>query len=266
MANARFLILSVGLAAVLTASKNTAEGQVHPQVPASVPSADSGAMSDMADHAMGSSMAGSMDMNMMKHMALTPSRAATPADSARARQIATDLKRAIAKYADTTAAVADGYKMFAPNVKNQEVFHFTNGAHGFKEAFRFNVEQPTSLLYKRDVDGKFRLIGAMYTMPKRTKPEKLDERIPLSIAHWHRHVNWCLPKLGQGSRLAERDSAGDAKFGPESPVATKAACDAVGGRFYASPLGWMVHVNVFEGDDLTTIYGDDHGARHHHGM
>jgi hypothetical protein len=254
MANARFLILSVGLAAVLTASKSAAQGHVHPTAPAG----DTSQMSDMADHAMGSSMAGSMDMNMMKHMALTPSRPATHADSARARQIATDLKRAIAKYADTAAAVADGYKMFAPNIKNQQVFHFTNGARGFKEAFRFNVEEPTSLLYKRDADGKFRLVGAMYTMPKRAKPEKLDERIPLSIAHWHRHVNWCLPKLGQGSRLAERDSAGQPKFGPESPVATKAACDAVGGRFYEAPLGWMVHVNVFEGDDLATIYGDEH--------
>lgn len=265
MVNARFLTLSVGLAALVTASKSEAQGHVHPAAPA--PAGDTSQMANMADHAMGGSMTGSMDANMMKHMALTPSRPATSADSARARQIATDLKRAIAKYADTTAAVADGYKMFAPGIKNQRVFHFTSGARGFKEAFRFNVEQPTSLLYKYDADGKLRLVGAMYTMPKRAKPEKLDERVPLSIAHWHRHVNWCLPKLGQGSRLAERDSAGEPKFGPESPVATKAACDAVGGRFYESPLGWMVHVNVFEGDDLATIFGDDHGGgEHHHGM
>jgi hypothetical protein len=258
MVNARFLILGAGLAVSINSSRLAAQSHVHP-TPAT---SDSAQISDMADHAMGSSMAGDMDMNMMKHMALTPSRPASAADSARARQIAAELKRAIAKYADTAAAVADGYKMFAPNVKNQEVFHFTNGMHGFKEAFRFNVDQPTSLLYKRGADGRLHLVGAMYTMPKRTKLEKLDERIPLSIAHWHRHVNWCLPKLGQGARLAERDSAGAPKFGPESPVATKAACDAVGGAFFAAPLGWMVHVNVFEGDDLATIYGDEH----HHAM
>jgi hypothetical protein len=263
MTKGRFLTLSAGLAAILTASKSSAQGHVHPI--ATPPVVDSGPMSNMADHAMGSSM-GATDVNMMKHMALTPTRPATSADSARARQIAADLKRAIAKYADTAAAVADGYKMFAPNIKNQRVFHFTNGARALKEAFRFNVEQPTSLLYQRDTVGKLRLVGAMYTMPKRAKLEKLDERVPLSIAHWHRHVNWCLPKLGQQSRLAERDSAGQPKFGPESPVATKAACDAVGGRFYESPLGWMVHVNAFEGDDLATIFGDDHGGEHHHGM
>lgn len=257
MANASFLILGVGLAVSLNASSARAQGHVHPTPP---PMTDSARMSDMADHAMDHSMSGSMDANMMKHMALTPSRPATSADSVRARQIATDLKRAIAKYADTAAAVKDGYKMFAPNVKNQGVFHFTNGAHGFKEAFRFNVDQPTSLLYKRGDDDKLHLIGAMYTMPKRTKPEKLDERIPLSIAHWHRHVNWCLPKLGHADRVAERDSAGQPKFGPASPVATKAACNAVDGAFFAAPLGWMVHVNVFEGDDLATIFGDHHGS------
>jgi len=259
MAIARLLILGGTLAVSFNASNAAAQSHVHPPTP---PSADTAQMTGMADHAMD----GPMDMNMMKHMALTPSRPATSADSARARQIATDLKRAIAKYADTSVAVADGYKMFAPNVKNQQVFHFTNYGHGFKEAFRFNAEQPTSLLYKRGADDKLHLVGAMFTMPKRTKPEKLDERIPLSIAHWHRHVNWCLPKLRDQSRLAERDSLGQPKFGPESPVATKAACDAVGGNFFASPLGWMVHVNVFEGDDLSTIFGDDHGARGHAGM
>jgi hypothetical protein len=257
MGNAGILILAAGVAVSLNASNGAAQGHRH-----TAPAADSAQMAGMADHAMG----GPMDANMMKHMALTPSRPATPADSARARRIATDLKRAIAKYADTSVAVADGYRLFAPNVKNQRVFHFTNYGHGFKEAFRFNAEQPTSLLYTRGDDGKLHLAGAMYTMPKRTKPEKLDERIPLSIAHWHRHVNWCLPKLGGQARLAERDSAGQPRFGPESPVATRAACDAVGGRFFAAPLGWMVHVNVFEGDDLGTIFGDDHGPRAHAGM
>lgn len=207
-------------------------------------------------------MGDGMDANMMKHMALTPSRSPTAADSARARKVVADLKRSIGKYADTAAAVADGYKMFAPNVKNQRVFHFTSAAHGFKEAFRFNPEQPTSLLYQRDAAGRLQLVGAMYTMPKRTGIEKLNDRIPLSIAHWHRHVNWCLPRLGAQARLAERDSSGHPKFGPESPVATKAACDAVGGRFFASPLGWMVHVNVFAGDDLAKIFGDEHGGAH----
>src|SRR4051812_7072626 len=114
MANARFLTLSVGLAAALTASKAPAQGHGHPPSAGAKPSADSAEMGEMADHAM---MGGAMDMNMMKHMELTPSRTPTAGDSARARQIATGLKRAIGRYRDTVAAVADGYRLFAPQVK-----------------------------------------------------------------------------------------------------------------------------------------------------
>ena len=36
-----------------------------------------------------------------------------------------------------------------------------------------------------------RLIGVMYTAPKRYRESDLNERIPLSIAQWHEHVNFC---------------------------------------------------------------------------
>ena len=74
------------------------------------------AMSDMADHAM----SGPMDENMMKHMELTPSRPATHDDSVRAHAGRRRAQTAIAKYQDTAVAVADGYKMFLPNVKKQK--------------------------------------------------------------------------------------------------------------------------------------------------
>ena len=102
-----------------------------------------------------------------------------------------------------------------------------------------------------------RLIGAMYTMPKRAGLDKLDERVPLSIAQWHKHVNWCLPKQGESARWLERKD-GRPVFGPESPIATQAACEAVGGDFHPSLFGWMIHANVFEGEDLGHIFGDDH--------
>jgi hypothetical protein len=60
-------------------------------------------------------------------------------------------------------------------------------------------------------------------------------------------VNWCVPRLGQRERwLEERD--GHRVFGPQSPIATREACKEVGGRFFPSPLGWMVHVNAFADD------------------
>jgi hypothetical protein len=222
-----------------------AQGHVHPKA-----SADSARIAGMADHAM----SGPADENMMKHMELTPVRKATRDDSLRATRVAADLKRAIAKYQDTAVAVADGYTMFLPNVKNQAVYHFTNYGRAFKEAFRFNVAEPTSLLYKRADGGKLTLVGAMYTMPKRATVDRLNDRVPLSIARWHKHVNWCLPKPGDDARWLETKH-GKPQFGPASPVATKAACDAAKGEFHESLFGWMLHANVFEAGDLATIFG-----------
>jgi hypothetical protein len=134
-----------------------------------------------------------------------------------------------------------------------------------QEAFRFNPARPTSLLYRKAPDGKLVLIGAMYTAPKRFGIDKLDARVPLSIARWHKHVNWCVPRRGATQRWLERQN-GEPVFGPESPIATKEACDAVGGTFRESMFGWMLHANVFEGDDPATIWGDDHAKHDAHGM
>ena len=227
-------------------------GHPHPTPPAKT-SGDTMPMAGMADHAM----SGPIDEIMMKHMELTPARVATHADSVKATKVAADLKLAIAKYEDTTVAVADGYKMFLPSVKNQHVYNFTNGKRALGEAFRFDPAKPTSILYKKGGDGKLHLVGAMYTMPKGVKLSRLDDRVPLSIARWHKHVNWCVPNAGDQSRWFETKN-GRPVFGPESPIATKSACDAVHGNFLASPLGWMIHANVFEGSDLRTIFGEVH--------
>jgi hypothetical protein len=202
----------------------------------------------------------------MRHMLMTPKRAVAAGDSARAADVAATLRAAIEKYRDTTAAVADGFHMFAPQVKNQKVYHFTRGLNAVSEAFRFDPAEPTSLLYVEDAGGAFRLVGAMYTAPKRFDLEQLDARVPLSIARWHKHVNWCVPAVGDGQRWLERTD-GHPVFGPKSPIATKEACDAVGGRFLASPLGWMVHANVMTSDDPAVIWGDDHahGGDHESG-
>jgi hypothetical protein len=221
--------------------------------PVARPQNDSAQMSQMADHVM----SGPMDENMMKHMELTPLRSPTRDDSIRATKIATELRQAIAKYQDTAVARADGYQMFLPNVKEQRVYHFTNYRRAFVAAFHFDATKPTSILYKRGDDGKLHLIGAMYTMPKNAKLDRLDARVPLSIARWHKHVNWCIPKKGDQARWTEQRD-GHPVFGPESPIATKTACDSVNGDFHESAFGWMIHANVVEGHDLASIWSDDH--------
>src|SRR5690349_4818474 len=197
--------------------------------------------------------------NEALHMLMTPPRPIALGDSARAAAIAATLRASIAKYADTTAAVADGYRMFAPQIKNQKVYHFTRGWSGVQAAFRFDASKPTSLLYTKGADGVFVLVGGMYTAPKRFSLDKLDERIPLSVARWHKHVNWCVPPRGQEARWLERAN-GQPVFGPESPIATQQACDAVGGVFHESPLGWMVHANVMTSNDPAVIWGDEHAG------
>jgi hypothetical protein len=82
-------------------------------------------------------------------------------------------------------AVADGFRMFAPGMKQQHVYHFTNYLNALEEAFRFDATRPTSLLYERQPDGRLKLIGAMYTMPRRSSLDQLDARVTLSVATRH---------------------------------------------------------------------------------
>ncbi len=203
------------------------------------------------------------------HMRLTPMRGATQADSVRAAAVADTLRRAIARYADVRVAEADGFRPFAPNVKRQKVLHYTRSAWAARAAFSFDPAKPTSLLYRREPDGSLQLIGAMYTAPARASLAELDRRVPLSIARWHMHTNVCVPPFGRRARWGEtRD--GKPVFGPASPIATREACDAVGGRFLPRLFGWMVHANVLEGDDPAMVWGMAHdgmadGMTHDHG-
>jgi hypothetical protein len=201
----------------------------------------------------------SQSMGQGAHMTLTPTRMPTLADSIRAAAVADTLRRAIAKYADVRVAEADGFRRFAPGIKNQPVFHYTRFSWAVGSRITFDPAKPTSLLYRQEPDGSLRLIGAMYTAPGRASLDELDHRVPLSIARWHLHTNICIPSLGQRRRWTERRN-GMPVFGPKSPIATRAACDAVGGHFLPQLFGWMVHANVLEGSDPATVWT----APHHH--
>ncbi len=201
---------------------------------------------------------------MEKHMAYSSPRPMTPADSTRAAYVINELRQAVAKYQDVKVAEADGYKMFASQIKNQPQYHFTKGWNAIRNSFGFDPARPTSLLYKKDADGQFRLIGAMYTASKRTSEEDLNERVPLSVGRWHRHVNWCIPPMGQKERWYETKN-GHPIFGPLG-VATSEECDAARGRFIPQAFGWMLHANVFAGNDLRSIWHDDHMKHDHDAM
>ncbi len=217
-----------------------------------------GSTDQQASAAAHQAMTGPMSAD--PHLALTPLRAPTAADTERAARLVAEIRTALEKYRDVRVAESAGFRQFLPGLK-QPVYHFTNRRWALDEVFRFNPAEPTSLLYRQEPDGKFALLGAMYTAPARASLDELDRRIPLAVARWHGHVNWCVPAAGQRERWREtRDGA--PVFGPQSPIASAPACAAAGGRFLPRIFGWMVHVMAFESDDPKVIWGGGHDHRH----
>ena len=184
------------------------------------------------------------------HMHMTTPRPQSAEDQKRAEEIVAQLRTSIDKYKDYHVALNEGFKIFLPDVK-QEEYHFTNYTNGFLEAFTFDPTRPTSLLYKK-TSGGYELVGAMYTMPKWASEDQLNSRVPLSVATWHLHTNLCMPPKG------ERVTADYSKFGLRGSITTQEGCDAAGGKFYAVIFGWMVHVYPYE-DTSAKIF-----AMHHH--
>jgi len=207
-------------------------------------SADKDSDSDADMHAM-HSMEG--HMNMGPHMKMTALRQSKPGDSARAQQVVEEARKASEKYTDYHAALADGFEIFHPEIP-QKMYHFTNMGFAREAFMHFNPEHPTSLLYEKHGDD-YKLIGVMYTAPKRFTEDDLDQRIPLSVAQWHEHVNFCAPPATMPREEKRVRMLGpNAQFGLKGSITTKEACDAAGGMFRPVIFNWMVHVYPFEKD------------------
>jgi hypothetical protein len=197
---------------------------------------------DANAHAM-HSMEGHMDMG--PHMKMTALRPAKPGDAARAEQVVESARKASEKYLDYHAALADGFQIFHAELP-QKMYHFTNYGYAMEARARFNPEHPTSLLYEKHGDD-YKLIGVMYTAPKRLDEDQLDERIPLSIAQWHEHVNFCAAPAGRQKEA----QAPHPQFGLRGSITTQEACDAAGGTFHPVIFNWMVHIYPFEKDQAS---------------
>jgi hypothetical protein len=179
-------------------------------------------------------------LGMGPHMKMTTLRDLRPGDQEKADQIAAAARKAAEKYLDYKVALDDGYKIFLPNLPQRQ-YHFTNYRYAFEAAVRFDPEHPTSLLYEKHGED-YKLIGVMYTAPKNANWNELDQRIPLSIAQWHAHINMCMPPPDRRNEAW----GPKASFGLAGSIATKADCDAAGGKFMPQIFGWMVHVYPFE--------------------
>ncbi len=197
-------------------------------------------------------------LDMGPHMKMTPMRAAREGDQEKADAVLTGARRAFEKYRDYHTALADGFQIFLPDVP-QPMYHFTNYRNGFEAAFRLDPDTPTSLLYEKQAGGGYKLVGVMYTAAKSATKDQLDRRIPLSIAQWHAHVNFCKAPAGR-----EAEYFGDkALFGLRGSIVTEADCKAAGGEFMPQVFGWMVHVYPFE-KDAAAIWSVERQMEHGH--
>ena len=242
----------VALAATLILFAPACRAQSHDSMPGM--SGMSGADSADRQVAVAANEQMSGPMSADPHMVMTPSRPLAPGDSARADSLLALMRRELTRFRNVDSAIAAGYRPLFPGVP-QPVYHFTNLFNALGERLRFDPAKPTSLLYRREASGAYVLVGAMYDDAPDTPLDELDRRVPLSIAHWHRHVNWCLPPRGAAERWREVKD-GHPVFGPKSPIATAAACAGVGGRFVPHLFGWMVHINAFGGDDPHVMWGE----------
>lgn len=204
----------------------------------------------------GSGPAG-MPGGTMAHMHMTSLSPPEPGDQQQADAVVTAAKAAMAPYQDYRKALADGFEIFLPNLP-QPQYHFTNYRNALEARQHFDPSQPTSLLYKKTADGGYKLVGVMYTDRVDAAEAELNERIPLSVARWHQHVNFC--KAPAGKKLEYLGP--HAKFGLLGSITTREACAAEGGEFYPHVFGWMVHVYPYETDPKKVWSTEDDDKGH----
>ena len=216
-------------------------------------------MSCMADmngvdmSAMGPSMAA-----MGCHMYVTPLRAPQPGDEEKAKAVIAAVSATMEKYRDYKKAEKDGYVQGNPDV-TQPQYHFTNEANAKEADLHFDPTKPTSLLYRQTPTQKFKLEGVMFTARPNATEDELNDRIPLSIAHWHKHINFC---AAPADRVKEYMGA-HPKFGMFGSIHTKEACEAEHGQFMPSVFTWMIHVFPYE-DDVKDVFSMNDDTPHVH--
>ena len=174
----------------------------------------------------------------MGHMQMSLKGDPAPGDQARAAQILATADAVLSRYRDVKTAVRDGYKPFFPTGRIGEEIHYTNYRYRRQEQQQVTFSQPGSILYKRTAEG-LQAVGVMYTAPVDSSPQQLDVIVPLSIATWHRHVDFC----GGPRGLPKSEQFGpNARFGPQGTIHTEEDCKAAQGLWIPVVLEWMTHV------------------------
>ena len=206
--------------------------QDHPH--GDMPGMDMSGKTDAED--MGPSMAA-----MAGHMEITPLRPKQPGDDEKAKAIVATVKSSIERYKDYRKAVADGYAIANPSLK-QPQYHFVSLANTHEADLRFDPSKPTALLYRRTPMQEYKLEGVMFTTSPDATEDELNQRVPLSVGRWHRHVNFCAAPEDR----AKDYQAAHPKFGMFGSINTKEACEAEKGTFHEHVFTWMLHIFPYE--------------------
>jgi hypothetical protein len=177
-------------------------------------------------------------MKMGNHMQMSLRGEPQPGDEQRAQRIVADARSVIAHYSDVNAALRDGYRPFHPTGKLGEEVHYTNYRYNRMEQGQVNYHRPGSILYKRTPEG-MKAVGVMYTAPQDSTPEHLNAVAPISIATWHRHVDFC---GGPRSLPLEEQFGPHVQFGPQGNIHTEEACQDAHGLWIPVVFGWMTHI------------------------
>jgi hypothetical protein len=177
-------------------------------------------------------------MKMGRHMQMSLKATAQHGDAERATQIVAAARHVIARYADVNSALQDGYKPFFPSGKIGEEVHYTNYRYAQLERQKVDYDRPGSILYKRTANG-MQAVGVMYTAQQDATAQQLDAVAPLSVATWHRHVDFCgWPRSASITQRFGRE----AQFGPQGAIHTEQACKDAHGLWLPVVFGWMTHV------------------------
>jgi hypothetical protein len=205
---------------------------------------------------MSGSVMGESTTAMADHLCMTPLRPKQPGDDEKAKALVEQVKAAIEKYKDYKKALADGYVIANPKVVQPQA-HFNNDANVRLADLMFDPTKPSSLLYYRTPTQRYKLEGVMFTDSTSATEDQLNQRIPLSIARWHEHTNFC-------AAPAEKVKFyfGDhPKFGMFGSIHTKEACQAEGGTFFPVVFSWMIHVFPYE-NNMKDVFSMNDDAPH----
>jgi hypothetical protein len=239
----RLLLLMLATAMLILAAAHA-----HTQQPmGTMPGMDMGG--DMKD--MGPSMAA-----MAGHMSLTALRPPQAGDEEKARTVVAQVRASIERYKDYRRALADGFVIANPHV-NQPQSHFNKQANILEAEKHFDPAKPSSLLYRQTPKQRYKLEGVMFTANPNATEDELNERIPLSVARWHEHANFCAAPADRVKEYLDKNP----KFGMFGSINSAEACKVEGGTFYPHVFTWMIHVFPYE-ENLKDVFSMNDDISH----